>query len=511
MNNDNQEKNTNDDKNTNHDKNTNDEKNTSAKKINKGGKVLASGGFGCVFSPALKCSGSTHREKGKVSKLMTEKHAREEYQEINAIKAKLDSIKNYENYFLLYDATLCKPARIETSDLVNYTKKCSALPKSKITRLNINTSLDKVMILNMPNGGLAVDDYIYENGSYDKIYELHIKLVELFKKGIIPMNSKNIFHNDIKDSNVLVDQSTDGIKTRLIDWGLSTAYKPFEDEPFPKVWRNRPLQFNVPFSVIIFSDYFVEKYSKFIEDGGDYKDYDQLRPFVLNYVTSWMKERGAGHYKFINEIMYILYSKSLTSINDKLKPDVIETEFTMHYIVHYILIVLKNYTNFHKDGKLNLREYLDNVFIKNVDVWGFINVYFPVLELLYNHYDKLNSDEMELFEILKEIFTNYLYLNADRPINKDHLINDLNKFRDVIYKIRFGKRKTSETTSKGSKSSRNSNSSRKSSRIFATRDKASGITKRKTKKIVKNTQLGNSFKRRPKQKRFKNPIFLTIK
>jgi hypothetical protein len=47
----------------------------------KGGKVLASGGFGCVFSPALKCEGESKRAKGKISKLMSEKHATEEYEE----------------------------------------------------------------------------------------------------------------------------------------------------------------------------------------------------------------------------------------------------------------------------------------------------------------------------------------------------------------------------------------------------------------------------------------------
>ena len=38
-------------------------------KNNKGGKVLASGGFGCVFSPALRCEGETKRATGKISKL----------------------------------------------------------------------------------------------------------------------------------------------------------------------------------------------------------------------------------------------------------------------------------------------------------------------------------------------------------------------------------------------------------------------------------------------------------
>ena len=459
----------------------------------KGGKVLASGGFGCIFSPALKCKGSTNREKGKISKLMTERHAREELEEINRIGKKTRSIKNNADYFLLRDATLCQPEKISDIDLHDYTKKCSALNKIDITKSNINNNLDKLMLLNMPDGGLAVDDYIYQNGSYNTIYDLHIKLVELLKNGIIPMNSKNIFHCDIKDSNVLVDDSSPTkLKTRLIDWGLSTIYRPFEDAPFPRTWRNRPLQFNVPFSVIIFSDSFIEKYSSFIKKDGNYNDDDQLRPFVLDYITSWMKERGAGHYKFINEIMYMLYSKSLTNVDEKTKTMIIETEFTMHYISNYIISILKKYTIFRKDGKLNLREYLDNVFIKNVDVWGFVNVYFPVLELLYNNYDKLNADEMELFEHLKNIFINYLYLSANRPINKELLIIQLEKLGDILYKISFGKMVCLKKSSSKS-------SSKKASYI-----------KKKCAKTKKRKSISNvSFKRRPKPKRFKNPIFLT--
>ena len=84
------------------------------------------------------------------------------------------------------------------------------------------------------------------------------------------------------------------------------------------------MQFNVPFSVIIFTDMFVEKYTTFLENDGHYEEDAELRPFVLEYVTEWMKERGAGHYKFINEIMFILFSNSLTSISERKKPDVIE-------------------------------------------------------------------------------------------------------------------------------------------------------------------------------------------
>ena len=51
------------------------------KKYIKGGKVIASGGFGCVFDPPLRCKGK-QRDKNKVSKLMIERHVLSEFNEI---------------------------------------------------------------------------------------------------------------------------------------------------------------------------------------------------------------------------------------------------------------------------------------------------------------------------------------------------------------------------------------------------------------------------------------------
>ena len=39
-----------------------------------------------------------------------------------------------------------------------------------LNKSNINSKLNEVMSLNLPNGGLPVDDYIYANGGYDKLY-----------------------------------------------------------------------------------------------------------------------------------------------------------------------------------------------------------------------------------------------------------------------------------------------------------------------------------------------------
>jgi len=458
---------------------------TGGKAIATGGKVIASGGFGCVFDPALKCRDAKKREPNKISKIMTERHAIQEYEEINKIKDELNTIENYEDYFLIYDTTLCRPAKLTNSDLTAFKDKCSALPKDNINKSNINSKLNEIMILNLPNGGIPVDDYIYTHGDYDKLYKTHMALTNLLKKGIVTMNKKNVYHSDIKDSNILIDDSNGSLKARLIDWGLSVEYTPNSKELFPKNWRNRPFQFNVPFSVVIFTDLFYEKYSKYLKDGGKVEEAD-LKPFVIDYLNQWMKERGAGHYKFINEIMFLLYSSTLTSISDHNKPSLVETEITMPYIIDYIVEVLLHYTKFKSDGSLNLREYLDDVYVKIVDIWGFITVYYPFLEMFSNNYSKLNDNELKIFKQLQYIFNEYLYRPRATPINMDELYNNLKILGNFIHNLGDGKRKiiSSERSLQGGNKTRKNNKRPVSSSIF------------KRKKFVK---------------RFKKSFFLSLK
>jgi hypothetical protein len=390
----------------------------------KGGEVIASGGFGCVFSPALKCK-NKKRTKNKITKLMIKKYALSEYKEINSILEKLNKIPGYENYFLINDFQLCEPDKLDKKDLKNFKKKCSALPKNDITEKNINQSLDKVYALNMPHGGVPIDDFVENNITYEKLIILNNSLIQLLNKGILPMNQKHVYHCDIKDSNILVEtkDSDTKIYTRLIDWGLTTEYIPFKEEPFPSVWRNRPLQFNVPFSVILFTDDFLKKYTEYLEKGGQI-NYTNLKPFIIDYIYLWLKTRGKGHYNYINHIMYMLFSNDFANIHDeKIKTRMIESDFTLFYISNYLIEILLHFTHFRENGTLNLRVYLDTVFIEILDVYGWITSYLPIFETLYENYKHLNSNENKIFESFKHIFIKYLFNPRIKPID----INELNK------------------------------------------------------------------------------------
>lgn len=417
-----------------------------------GGKVIESGGFGCVFKPALKCYGTVKRERNKITKLMTQKKATSEYNTINQIRKKLNKIKNYKEYFITDDLTLCNPDKLTKKDLNNF-KKCTALPKDNITKKNINKSLHKIMALNIPDGGIPVDDYI-DNKSLKDFKHTNNKLLELLLYGIVPMNEKHIYHNDIKASNTLVQNTHDKLKIRLIDWGLSTEYTPFQNNKIPHVLKNKPLQFNLPFSLILFTDEFQEKYTKFLnKTKSKLLNRRRLKLFIKKYIHYWIKVRGKGHYIMIRYLISILHNTqnrkdeinttssledtttydssseySTISETDVIK-DTIEDDNALRMIINYIVPVLIEFT---EDNSLNLTKYLDNVYIPLVDIYGFVNIYFPVLESLYKNFEKLTENQKIIFELLKEMFIEYLYSPRNKKIHINDLINDLKRLNTLL-------------------------------------------------------------------------------
>jgi len=421
----------------------------------KGGEVIAAGGFGCVFDPALVCKKKSkkiqpRKNRKYISKLMTKKHALEEYHEIINIRNQLKNIPHYTNYFLINDFTLCKPNNLTRKDLKHFEKKCTTLKKQNIDSKNINQHLEQLLALNMPYGGLPVDDYIYKNITYSKLIQLNNSLIHLLHHGIIPMNQKNIYHNDIKDSNILVETGKKKFKTRLIDWGLSCEYIPFQNQTIPYVWVNRPFQYNVPFSIVLFSNDFMESYTRYLDEG-KLPNHNELKPFLYSYISFWLTKTGQGHYQYINRIFFMLFNQQSTSLNKD------QTEkLTLSYIIEYLAAILIQFTEKEHDTVLmfHFRNYLDKVFIQLVDIWGFLVSYLPLLEILFENFDKLKETEKHIFESLKQLFLKYLFQSRVKPILVDELIKDLKNLNHSfsILNKKFKKKSESLKSSLGNHS-----------------------------------------------------------
>jgi len=139
-----------------------------------------------------------------------------------------------------------------------------------------------------------------------------------------------------------------------------------------------------PFSSILFNKEFVKKYQEFLSITDFNPDYFQIREFVINYIFIWNDIRGPGHLNTINKIIKILTLKELPDIKkSKIRDHVIEYDFTYYYIVEYISKILEKYTNF-EERKFDLLAYFNNIFLKNIDIWGFTMIYITFVENLYN-------------------------------------------------------------------------------------------------------------------------------
>jgi len=430
-------------------------------KPSKGGKVIGSGGFGCIFKPAIKCK-DKKRDETDITKLMKKKYATSEFKNIEKYRKMLENIPNYEDYFLVNGFSVCEPDKLTNDDINAFDKKCSALKKMKIKSTNVNDSLGKLTALNMPYGGVDVGDYI-ENikMDYKKLKTINDSLIELLKNGVLPMNDRGIYHCDIKDSNILVDER-DFVKTGLIDWGLSTTYE--SGSRIPKPLTNRPFQYNAPFSVILFNDTFATMYSAFLKKNKDLT-YFSVRSFVITYVITWINKRGPGHLRSLNNIFKSFFERGLINIEEQFKDDIIEFEYTFYFIFEYISQIVYKFT---KDGAFDKQEYFSRVFLKNLDIWGFVMTYLPIAEYLDEYYTDLCECEIEILEKIKNIILyviecSYITIDSDKVITKLKELNELFSKAVKNSKVVFKEKESSATLSTSKKTTRTKRTSRSNS------------------------------------------------
>ena len=391
------------------------------RKSKKAGKAIDAGGFGCVFRPQIRCKQSKKKKRSKVdgiSKLMSKDESANEWRELKNIKKIVSKIPNYKNYFLLNNIEICSPDILDKEDLVNIEKCRSGFQSMNIDIDEINKNLDKFKIINMPYGGKNLVNVI-SSGDID-FNILNILLIELLSNAILPMNKLAFYHCDIKGQNILYKDNN----LRLIDWGISTYLNSLPINNIPESLSNYAIQYNSPFSRIIFNQYFDKFVFEYLSAHPEInlnssKLNLELELMMLSFYNEYIKLRNSrGHEEFINT--YLI--PHLIKLNNIEAPK--DLNYTAILFSQYLINILKKYTNF-KSKKVDKLGYLNDIYLKNLDIWGFIFVY---LEFI------LNSQVKKEIKIkIANLIIKYCYSidYSDKPIPIDDLSSDLKNLNKI--------------------------------------------------------------------------------
>lgn len=410
-----------------------------------GGAAIAAGGYGCVFKPALKCKGSASRTGG-VTKVLLNRYAADEINEISNVKRIIQNIPNYNDYFLGLDATDCELDTLLTDDKVGFDSKCNNLTRQGITSANVNMNLDKIKGINLPYGGLEFQKFFMNKKlTPDTFVNVNNALIKLLKNGLSPMNKLKLFHFDLKGPNILI---SDDYKARIIDWGLSGSQRANE---VPNGIRTRPFMYNAPFSVCVFDPtfktYVKQKIGGVISSIGSISSLNEIRSdikiYMINWLYTFMNKGGRGHYDYLNSVfnnlLFIEYQNFPLKINMKLSsgelPNLISYSFINEFIADELTEIVIQYTTL--DGVFNDEKYFNNAFKHNVDIWGLLTCYTDDLVRILltgtsNNLSKNNSNEL-LYNI-RQIANKYVFNGKQliHPISVDMLARDLKELNTIF-------------------------------------------------------------------------------
>ena len=397
----------------------------------RGGRAIDAGSYGCVFNPALKCTDkSIPYNPNYISKLMFKKDASSELNEMKKIKNYIKSIPDNEKYFLVSGTYTCKPDTItQKEDLKTFDEKCGLFTKRDIDSYNVNNNLDKLELINMPNGGLSIENFILKlidmPDKYPTFVRLNNALIQLLLNGIIPINKLGVNHFDVKSGNILF--SPDG-NARLIDWGLAGNN---DGVTIPDEIRNRAFAFNMPFSDVFFNSYIQkwlpEEYKR-IKASVNFKNQNNgqkelLKVVAVNLINKSIQETSEGHFDYItSNILHDIY-KIYSDRNSYNKLDYNVLAFDV--VIEYIHAVLVNFVD--EFGNFNATKYFYDIFTWNADVWGFILTYAPFIE---DGYGKLNKD---IINGICRILLKYCFSPefATKKIDINELVTDLTSLNDI--------------------------------------------------------------------------------
>ena len=396
----------------------------------KGGAAIASGGYGCVFFPPLPCEKGSITKitsfKGKtVSKLMDKYDAKEEIDSVKSVYKALKTLPRVNDYFL-FPVEMCKPEYATESDLEGFSNKCRKFyNNARIAPNNRGSFPEAARIINMPHGGYELHKLLKEyKGSGSLAAYMFLGIADLIQNAIVPMNKRGVYHCDLKGENMMVD----GLgNIRIIDWGLGGVFKKNKSQKIPDFIKNRPFQFNLPFSGLIFNER--------LKTNRCYAD----RIYTLEGAPQWMipelvktylndlKLQNQSHYIYArDDIAPLLFTCDSLSKTD---------EILTYTVTNYLVEAISAFTTNNKGVyRFDQEKYCENVYLKNVDIWGVLISLLPYLDSVvrgnFGAVALMDSEKIAL----RMLLVKYLYSStfAAKAIPIQELVGDLRHMAMVL-------------------------------------------------------------------------------
>jgi hypothetical protein len=176
--------------------------------------IIASGTYGCVSRPSLKCVNSPNIDyKNKVSKIMNTFDAVGEYKEME----KISRIKGIEKYAIPMPI-ICKPENNEEL------KKTFSDCDSKMVH---SYPIDLALLI-LEDGGIDLAELINKkiiDGFNFNQWKTFLNSIKNLFEGLIFFNKNDIIHHDIKLANIVYNVNTGNI--RFIDFGIMMSKTDF--------------------------------------------------------------------------------------------------------------------------------------------------------------------------------------------------------------------------------------------------------------------------------------------
>ena len=172
-------------------------------KIHKGGKFVASGSYGCVYTPNIPCTGY-NRDNKYISKIIrNDKDII--YEEFGKLMDFNFNIMDPTQKYILYPLELCNIEDIDEKN-DNYLKDCKIINKASFNLKDEQLKTVYLKMLNFQNKNI-----IAPNGGEDLLklfnidFEQFCNIFISISIGIYILNRNGISHSDLKLGNAVID------------------------------------------------------------------------------------------------------------------------------------------------------------------------------------------------------------------------------------------------------------------------------------------------------------------